>query len=339
MKLPVFEYYTSGQYARMGKSSLPKYSVRRGTFDWDGDPFKMITIDILCPQKRGLWDFDEVKDFSFSSRPLLCVMENHMTKENEFICDQINREMKLMCEQVECFLKEYNSPDKLEMICRNVVESLVCYSLNVYEESASLGYFMGVTAIEFSFAYSPFMLFSDFLDWCYMKFSFLFSEDEALREIYDELLGKRMPKKELATKPTVADNIPPQNIDDKIAEARRRLEFLNCEYRGKRFMSEGDYRRMLSWIEVLIREGKCPEQAGALTLGHSKDWVKYTLYLIQKEVMNFKKDDEWVRLAWIIGGSEGEFSTIKTKFSTAPKVVKNRVVYDEVVSKLVEGVR
>ena len=49
MKLPVFEYYTSGQYARMGKSSLPKYSVRRGTFDWDGDPFKMITIDILCP--------------------------------------------------------------------------------------------------------------------------------------------------------------------------------------------------------------------------------------------------------------------------------------------------
>ena len=127
------------------------------------------------------------------------------------------------------------------------------------------------------------------------------------------------------------------NIDDKIAEARRRLEFLNCEYKGKRFMSEGDYRRMLSWVEVLIREGKCPEQAGTLTLGHSKDWVKYTLYLIQKEVMNFKKDDEWVRLAWIIGGSEGEFSTIKTKFSTAPKVVRNRVGYDEVVSQLVKG--
>ena len=133
------------------------------------------------------------------------------------------------------------------------------------------------------------------------------------------------------------NNINEDRIKQQIDTAQEYLKFLNCEYKGKRFMSEGDYRRMLSWVEVLIRDGKCPEQAGILTLNHSKDWVKYTLYLIQKEVMNFKKDDEWVRLAWIIGGSEGEFSTIKTKFSTAPKVVRNRVGYDEVVSQLVKG--
>jgi hypothetical protein len=338
MKLPVLESIISGEYCKRGEYVFPKYKVRRGSFDWN-DPFNITTIDICGAMRRAPWDFNAVKNFSFSSRPLFCVKEEYKTQQNEKLCEQINREMKLMCEQVECFLKEYDDSEKLEWMCMDIVESLVCYALDAYENIHSLGYFIGVTAMEFSFAYRQFFLISSFDSWCEMKFSFLFSEDEALREIYDELVDKRMPKKELATTPAVADNIPPQNIDDKIAEARRRLEFLNYEYKGKRFMSEGDYRRMLSWVEVLIREGKCPEQAGALTLGHSKDWVKYTLYLIQKEVMNFKKDDEWVRLAWIIGGSEGEFSTIKTKFSTAPKVVKNRVVYDEVVSKLVEGVR
>ena len=163
-----------------------------------------------------------MKDFSFSPQTYGADFK-HEDKEIEWLFRQINTEMKLMCEQVECFLKEYSSPDGLEWMCKDVVEGLVGYAFASYEVGKTLGPFLGVTAIEFSHAYKQFI--PDFEDWCYMKFSFLFKEDKLLKDVYDDLANKGLPKK--VVKEEV--NLQIMSEDDMVAEAKKTLEFLNGE--------------------------------------------------------------------------------------------------------------
>lgn len=334
MRMPVLESVIDGR----------KYVTIH--FPWGEESF---TFDEYLDRINSCY-FDSTNPFGFNSLDFLCNfhiretadvyekridMKGYKVRRSEAQKEYLIRELELLCDQLYFFENDYDEYELLEKFVVDTFESLLVY-LNKCSVYRDVEIFLGMFIVDFYTAYRKELnewgnrnnqnkrLLKNLLD------------EHALPWEYADLSEDLKNRKNLTAE---IGDVEEVNIDDKIAEARRRLEFLNCEYKGKRFMSEGDYRRMLSWVEVLIREGKCPEQTGALTLGHSKDWVKYTLYLIQKEVMNFKKDDEWVRLAWIIGGSEGEFSTIKTKFSTAPKVVKNRVVYDEVVSKLVEGVR
>lgn len=327
MRLPVLESIISSEYCKRGEYVFPKYKVRRGSFDWN-DPFNITTIDICGAMRRAPWDFNAVKNFSFSSRPLLCVKENHMTKENEFICDQINREMKLMCEQVECFLKEYDDSEKLEWMCMDIVESLVCYALDAYENIHELGYFIGVTAMEFSFAYRQFFWISSFDSWCEMKFSFLFNEDEDLRDIYAELANKRLPKKE------VKEEAKLQIIseDDMVAEAHRMLGFLNGVYEGYRFLTEEDYAKLVEWVEVLIREKRIAEDVRKIELQKRmtekgmKQWDKHFLSYTIRKIHNvcFKNTNaRWKTfLSMITGWKE---SSITAHFSKCPDD------YDEIV--------
>lgn len=186
MKLPKIECVVEEKYYKNDKFVLPRYKVKRGTFDWS-DPFQMAPHLSICPN-RAPWEFDEVKDFSFSPQTYGADYK-HKDKEVEGLFRQLNIEMKLMCEQVECFLKEYSSLDGLEWMCKDVVEGLVGYALASYEVGKTLGLYLGVTAIEFSHAYKQFI--PDFSDWCYMKFSFLFKEDAVLKDFYDSLYAKK----------------------------------------------------------------------------------------------------------------------------------------------------
>ena len=330
MKLSVLESIISGEYCKCGEYVFPKYKVRRGSFDWS-DPFNITTIDICGAARRAPWDFNAVKNFSFSSRPLLCVKEEYKTQQNERLCEQINREMKLVFEQVECFLKEYDDSEKLEWMCMDIVESLVCYALDAYENIHALGYFIGVTAIEFSFAYREFLGLS-FDTWCEMKFSFLFNEDEDLRDIYVDLVNKGLPKKEEKEE----EKLQIMDEDDMVAEAHRMLAFLNCEYEGYRFVTEVDYVKLVEWIDLLIREKRIADDVHKIELQKRmtekgmKQWDKHFLSYTIRKIHNvcFKNTNvRWKTfLSMITGWKE---SSITAHFSKCPDD------YDEIVAKCV----
>ena len=323
MKLPKIECVVEEKYYKNDKFELPRYKVKRGTFDWS-DPFQMAPHLSICPN-RAPWEFDEVKDFSFSPQTYGADYK-HEDKEVEWLFRQLNTEMKLMCEQVECFLKEYSSPDGLEWMCKDVVEGLVGYALTSYEMGKTLGPYLGVTAIEFSHAYKQFI--PDFSDWCYMKFSFLFKEDEDLRDFYAELANKRLPKKEVKEEA----KLQIMSEDDMVAEAHRMLGFLNGVYEGYRFLTEEDYVKLVEWVEVLIREKRIAEDVHKIELQKRmtekgmKQWDKHFLSYTIRKIHNvcFKNTNaRWKTfLSMITGWKE---SSITAHFSKCPDD------YDEIV--------
>ena len=323
MKLPKIECVVEEKYYKNDKFELPRYKVKRGTFDWS-DPFRMAPHLSICPN-RAPWEFDEVKDFSFSPQTYGADY-NHEDKEVEGFLRQLNTEMKLMCEQVECFLKEYSSPDGLEWMCKDVVEGLVGYALTSYEMGKTLGLYLAVTAIEFSHAYKQFI--PDFSDWCYMKFSFLFKEDVDLRDLYAELANKRLPKKEVKEEA----KLQIMSEDDMVAEAHRMLGFLNGVYEGYRFLTEEDYAKLVEWVEVLIREKRIAEDVHKIELQKRmtekgmKQWDKHFLSYTIRKIHNvcFKNTNaRWKTfLSMITGWKE---SSITAHFSKCPDD------YDEIV--------
>lgn len=323
MKLPKIECVVEEKYYKNDKFVLPRYKVKRGTFDWS-DPFQMAPHLSICPN-RAPWEFDEVKDFSFSPQTYGADYK-HEDKEVEWLFRQLNTEMKLMCEQVECFLKEYSSPDGLEWMCKDVVEGLVGYALTSYEMGKTLGPYLGVTAIEFSHAYKQFI--PDFSDWCYMKFSFLFKEDADLRDFYAELANKRLPKKEVKEEA----KLQIMSEDDMVAEAHRMLGFLNGVYEGYRFLTEEDYVKLVEWVEVLIREKRIAEDVHKIELQKRmtekgmKQWDKHFLSYTIRKIHNvcFKNTNaRWKTfLSMITGWKE---SSITAHFSKCPDD------YDEIV--------
>ncbi len=323
MKLPKIECVVEEKYYKNDKFVLPRYKVKRGTFDWS-DPFQMAPHLSICPN-RAPWEFDEVKDFSFSPQTYGADFK-HEDKEVEGLFRQLNTEMKLMCEQVECFLKEYSSPDGLEWMCKDVVEGLVGYALASYEVGKTLGPYLGVTAIEFSHAYKQFI--PDFEDWCYMKFSFLFKEDKLLKDVYDDLANKGLSKK--VVKEEV--NLQIMSEDDMVAEAKKKLEFLNGEYEGYRFLTEEDYAKLVEWVEVLIREKSIAEDVHKIELQKRmtekgmKQWDKHFLSYTIRKIHNvcFKNTNaRWKTfLSMITGWKE---SSITAHFSKCPDD------YDEIV--------
>lgn len=88
--------------------------------------------------------------------------------------------------------------------------------------------------------------------------------------------------------------------DDKKREmeekAKAKLAFLNGEYEGKRFMSEGDYNRLVGYVEELVIEGKCPKNMKEITMlnGRSYKFVTGAIYDINMIVNEGKIYEGWV---------------------------------------------
>ena len=331
MKLPKIECVAEEKYYKDNKFVLPSYKVKRGTFDWS-DPFQMAPHLSICPN-RAPWEFDEVKNFLFSPQTYGADYK-HEDKEVEWLFRQLNTEMKLMCEQVECFLKEYSSPDGLEWMCKDVVEGLVGYALTSYEMGKTLGLYLGVTAIEFSHAYKQFI--PDFSDWCYMKFSFLFKEDASLKNFYDSLYAKKQITAE--TNSTRKDEkAMTYNVDNRKTDALGKLAFLNGEYEGERFMSEGDFERLMRWVEVMIKDRRIEEDVEPIVLRKRKDtkraWNKDFLKCALREVHDVvyeHKNDSWIEfMARVLGQ---KVNTIKSKFRDTPND------YEKVKQAVISGV-
>ena len=331
MKLPKIECVAEEKYYKNDKFVLPSYKVKRGTFDWS-DPFQMAPHLSICPN-RAPWEFDEVKDFSFSPQTYGADYK-HEDKEVEWLLRQINTEMKLLCEQVECFLKEYSSPDGLRCMCKDVVEGLVGCALTSYEMGKTLGTYLAITAIEFSLAYRQFI--PDFFDWCYMKFSFLFKEDKQLKDFYDSLYANKQMMAE-TNSTTMDEKAMSHNADNLTTVALGKLAFLNGEYEGERLMSEGDFERLMRWVEVMIKDRRIEEDVEPIVLRKRKDtkraWNKDFLKCALREVHDVvyeHKNDSWIEfMARVLGQ---KVNTIKSKFRDTPND------YEKVKQAVISGV-
>ena len=80
-------------------------------------------------------------------------------------------------------------------------------------------------------------------------------------------------------------------------KAKAKLAFLNREYEGKRFMSEGDYNRLVGYVEELVIEGKYPKNMKEITMlnGRSYQFVTGAIYDINMIVNKGKIPEEWVK--------------------------------------------
>jgi hypothetical protein len=108
-----------------------------------------------------------------------------------------------------------------------------------------------------------------------------------------------------------------------LTEAKKKLGFLNGEYEGERLMSEGDFERLMRWVEVMIKDRRIEEDVEPIVLRKRKDtkraWNKDFLKCALREVHDVvyeHKNDSWIEfMARVLGQ---KVNTIKSKFRDTP---------------------
>lgn len=116
----------------------------------------------------------------------------------------------------------------------------------------------------------------------------------------------------------------PMKQKEKIAIAQKHLSFLNGinPKDQRRFMSEEQYSRLMSYVVHLVTKDEIPSNINKIPKTNiSKSWIKYTFYLIHKEYYT-NINDTWIEFIQAVfeeySKNETQLSTIKTKFSVAP---------------------
>jgi hypothetical protein len=111
--------------------------------------------------------------------------------------------------------------------------------------------------------------------------------------------------------------------EDKTTVALGKLAFLNGEYDGERLMSEGDFERLMRWVEVMIKDRRIEEDVEPIVLRKRKDtkrvWNKDFLKCALREVHDVvyeHNNDSWIEfMARLLGQ---KVNTIKSKFRDTP---------------------
>jgi hypothetical protein len=113
------------------------------------------------------------------------------------------------------------------------------------------------------------------------------------------------------------------NEESDFVEVKKKLAFLNGEYDGERLMSEGDFERLMRWVEVMIKDRRIEEDVEPIVLRKRKDtkraWNKDFLKCALREVHDVvyeHKNDSWIEfMARVLGQ---KVNTIKSKFRDTP---------------------
>ena len=339
MKLPNLDMTIDGSCRKDGKWFYMPIKLKRGGFDWKNDPFDLADWD-TSHDKRTVCDFNEVKDFSFQPTLVYNTLSLPLTKfDDEPVShiERVYRDLMLMLEQVECYLKEYNSPDSLEKMCKGVIDSLVHYSIRFFDkmdmDNEHFARDLAHVAIDFSCNYQQFMRpVSDFRDWCYMKFSFLFKEEDDLKDYYDLI------RSYIAVKPYMVEIEDAQvDVDSRIDEAKQKLEFLNGWYKDERLMSEGNFNQLMRWLYVLIRERRIENDVAPIELRKRADtkrkWNKQFVVRALSEAHDvfYKRGKNKLWMEFVAKVTGQDVDTVNSKFRTRPEK------YDEVVRVVVNG--
>ena len=252
----------------------------------------------------------------------------------------IFRELELLCNQLYYLENDYyekgiddNDVTIIEIIAIETFECLLQY-LDGYNRYKGIKQSLGKFVVDFYSAYHNELKGWNFLNNRNRRLikTLVDKYGDVMDYVYlsEDYEGKKENKSAKTDKSQVV-------AEDKITEARRKLKFLDGEYKGERFMSDGDFDKLTRWVEVMIKDRRIEEDVEPIVLRKRKDtkraWNKDFLKCALREVHDVvyeHKNEFWIEFMASVLGQK--VNTIKSKFRDTPKD------YDEVKQAVTSGV-
>ena len=327
MKLPVLESIISGEWYQNFNYN-PEWDwekVNRSEFS-ENNPF-----DFECMKNLGRALVErggrsgvcaEITPFFNKGKVMSLTFLHGDGYSNEL--EWISRELELVCEQLRFFNTDYIEQDVFNRILveflEYIIEKAKRYGGTKEEKIAFnkwICYFYG-------FYIESLQTWVDATAKNARKLTDVFNDARVDPSPYGDF-GYYLHKTKLPITYQKAEEKDEQmtNEESDFVEVKKKLAFLNGEYEGERLMSEGDFERLMRWVEVMIKDRRIEEDVEPIVLRKRKDtkraWNKDFLKCALREVHDVvyeHKNDSWIEfMARVLGQ---KVNTIKSKFRDMP---------------------